>query len=39
MAKEYEVVVFESVGSVDEDTHRLNENPITNLLDVEIVRL
>jgi hypothetical protein len=38
MAKEDEVVVFESVG-VDEDIHRLSENPRTNLLDVEIVDL
>jgi ATP-dependent 26S proteasome regulatory subunit len=39
MAKKDEVVVFESVGGVDEDIHRLNENLRTNLLDVEIVHL
>jgi hypothetical protein len=39
MAKENEVVVFENIGGVDEDIHRLSENPITNLLDVEIVHL
>jgi hypothetical protein len=39
MAKEDEVVVFENVGGVDEDIHRLSENPIINLLDVEIVHL
>jgi hypothetical protein len=39
MAKEDKVVVFESVGNVDEDFRRLSENPRTNLLDVEIVQL
>jgi hypothetical protein len=39
MAKEDEVVVFKSVGGVDEDNHKLNGNPITNLLDVENVHL
>ncbi len=33
------VVVFKSVGGVDEDNHRLSGNPTTNLLDVENVHL
>jgi hypothetical protein len=39
MAKKDEVVVFKSVGGVDEDNHRLSWNPTTSLLDVEIVHL
>jgi hypothetical protein len=39
MVKKDEVVVLENVGGVDEDTHRLSENPTTNLLDVENVHL
>jgi hypothetical protein len=39
MAKEDEVVVFKSVGGVDEDNHRLSGNPTTSLLDVENVHL
>jgi hypothetical protein len=39
MAKEDEVVVFKSVGGVDEDNHKLSGNPTTNLLDVENVHL
>ncbi len=39
MAKEDEVMVIESVGGVDENSHKLNQNPITSLLDVESVHL
>jgi hypothetical protein len=39
MVEEDKVVVLESVGGVDEDSHKLNKNPTTNLLDVENVHL
>jgi hypothetical protein len=35
MARKDKVVVLENVGGVDEDTHKLNKNPTTTLLDVE----
>jgi hypothetical protein len=39
MAKGNEVMVLESVGGVGENNHKLNWNPITNLLNVESVYL
>ncbi len=39
MAKEDEVMVIESVGGVDENSYKLNQNRITSLLDVESVHL
>jgi hypothetical protein len=39
MAKEDEVVVLTSVGGVDEDSHKLCENPTTNLSNVESIHL
>ncbi len=39
MAEEDEVVVLKSVGGVDEDSHKLNENPTTNLLTIESIHL
>jgi hypothetical protein len=33
------VLVLENVGGVDENTHSLNRNPTTSLLDVENVHL
>ncbi len=39
MAKEDEVMVLESVGGVDENSHKLSWNLITSLLNVENVHL
>jgi hypothetical protein len=39
MVRKDKVVVLENVGGVDEDTHRLNRNPTTNVLDVENIHL
>jgi hypothetical protein len=39
MAKKDEVVVLESVGGVDEDSHKLSENPTTNLSNVENIHM
>jgi hypothetical protein len=39
MAKKDEVMVLENVGGVDEDSHRLNGNPTTNLSNVESIHL
>jgi hypothetical protein len=36
MAEKDEVVVLKSVGGVDEDSHKLSENPTTNLLNVDL---
>jgi hypothetical protein len=35
MVEKDKVVVLESVSGVHEDSHKLNMNPTTNLLDVE----
>jgi len=37
MAKEDIILVLENIGGVDEDIHMLNENPTTNLSNVESV--
>jgi hypothetical protein len=39
MAKKDEVMFFENVSGVDENSHRLNENPTTNLSNVENIHL
>jgi hypothetical protein len=39
MAKEDIVLVLENIGGVDEDIYMLNENPTTNLSNVENVHL
>jgi len=39
MAKEDIILVLENIGGVDEDIHMLNENPTTNLSNVESVHL
>jgi hypothetical protein len=39
MVKEDKVVVLECIGGVDENSHKLNRNPTTNLSNVESVHL
>jgi hypothetical protein len=39
MVEEDEVMVLKNIGGVDEDSHKLNENPTTNLSNVESIHL
>jgi len=39
MAEKDKVTIFKNVGGVDEDSHKLNGNPTTNLLNVESIHL
>jgi len=39
MAKEDIMLVLENIGGVDEDIYMLNENPTTNLSNVENIHL